>query len=242
MGLLFSKLVYNNIYKEREVMNMVTFGERIRKLANELGKEEQDLAKDLGLTKSQLSHYINGRRKVPSELLQKIVDTYNISPLFLFRETEQLYEVVKEEKEAYTTKSEYKYFPAYVSAGLPNDVEAITEYETISIADKIMGKYANSKDIYFIKINGESMNKVIPHNSLVAVRPVSTVHDLKNGDIVVYRKDGEYAVKRYIKQPDKVIFRPESNDNSFTDDVVKNENLDSVTIKGKVVLYIVELD
>ena len=93
---------------------MVTFGERIRKLANKLGKEEQDLAKDLGLTKSQLSHYINGRRKVPSELLQKIVDIYNISPLFLFRETEQLYEVVKEEKEAYTTKSEYKYIPNIV--------------------------------------------------------------------------------------------------------------------------------
>lgn len=219
---------------------MVTFGERIRKLANILGKEEQDLAKDLGLTKSQLSHYINGRRKVPSELLQKIVDTYNISPLFLFRETEQLYDVVKEEKEAYTTKSEYKYFPAYVSAGLPNDVEAVTDYDTISISDEIMGKYAGNKNIYFIKINGESMNKIIPHNSLVAVRPVSSIHDLKTGDIVVYRKDGEYAVKRLVIDDDKWIFKPDSTDDTFYDDVVYKD--DDVTIKGKVVLYIVEVE
>jgi len=218
---------------------MVTFGERIRKLANKLGKEEQDLAKDLGLTKSQLSHYINGRRKVPSELLQKIVDIYNISPLFLFRETEQLYEVVKEEKEAYTTKSEYKYFPAYISAGLPNDIEAVTDYDTITITDKIMGKYAGSKNIYFIKINGESMNKIIPHNSLIAVRPVSSIHDLKTGDIVVYRKDGEYAVKRLVIDDDKWIFKPESTDDRFYDDVIYKDA--DVKIKGKVVLYIVEV-
>lgn len=221
---------------------MVTFGERIRKLANILGKEEQDLAKDLGLTKSQLSHYINGRRKVPSELLQKIVDTYNISPLFLFRETEQLYEVVKEEKEAYTTKSEYKYFPAYISAGLPNEVDGITEPDKIKISDEIMGKYADNKDIFITRINGDSMNKVIPHDSLIAVRPVSP-ETLKNGDIVVYKFDSEYAVKRFYKQDNKVIFRPDSNDLSFTDLVIDLEQNDlDIKIKGKVVLYIVELD
>jgi len=138
--------------------------------------------------------------------------------------------------------NEYKYFPAYVSAGLPNDVEAVTDYETITIPDKIMGKHAGNKNIYFIKVNGESMNKIIPHDSLIAVRPVSSVHELKNDDIVVYRKDSEYAIKRLVIDKDKLIFKPESTDERFYDDVVHIDDVDDLTIKGKVVLYIVNLD
>src|SRR5690625_4127493 len=101
----------------------VTFGSRIRSLADRLKIEEQQLAKDLGLTKSQLSHYIKGRRKVPSDLLQKIIDTYKINPLFLFNENEPLY------KEEVQKGKVYDYYPTYISAGVPNDVEAITKPE-----------------------------------------------------------------------------------------------------------------
>src|SRR5690625_1103788 len=105
-----------------------------------------------------------------------------------------------------------------------------------------MGKWAGHNDIYITRVNGESMNKVIPHNSLIAVRPVSS-ETLKNGDIVVYKYDSEYAVKRFYKQDNKVIFRPDSNDMSFTDLVIDLDRNDlDIKIKGKVVLYIVELD
>lgn len=221
---------------------MVTFGERIRKLANRLGKEEQDLAKDLGLTKSQLSHYINGRRKVPSELLQKIVDTYNISPLFLFRETEQLYDVASEEKDAYNTKSQYKYFPTYISAGLPNDIEGITETEVISIPDTIMGKYAGNKDIFITRINGDSMNRVMPDGSLIAVKPIESIKQLKDGDIVVFSHDHEYSVKRFYHYDDMVVFRPDSDDIRFSELRLPKSDIENLQIHGKVVLYIVELD
>src|SRR5690625_292937 len=123
-----------------------------------------------------VSNWMNEKTYPRVDRLQQMADYFGVMRSDL---TE-----MKEEKERYTINAEYKYFPAYVSAGLPNDVEAVTEHETISIADEIMGKYAGSKNIYFIKINGESMNKIIPHNSLIAVRPVSSIHDLKTGDIV----------------------------------------------------------
>src|SRR5690625_6265894 len=162
--------------------------------------------------------------------IEKISNHFQIPKSYILKE---------DDYELPNLSSEYKYFPAYVSAGLPNDIEPVTEYETISISDEIMGKYANSKDIYFIKVNGESMNKVIPHNSLIAVRPVSSIQDLKTGDIVVYRKDGEYAVKRLVIDKDKWIFKPESTDDRFYDDVIYKDA--DVKIKGKVVLYIVEV-
>ena len=59
---------------------------------------------------------------------------------------------------------------------------------------------------------------------------------------MVYRKDSEYAIKRLVIDKDKWIFKPESTDDTFYDDVVYKNDVNNVTIKGKVVLYIVEVE
>lgn len=55
-----------------------------------------------------------------------------------------------------------------------------------------MGKWAGSKDIYFIKVNGDSMNKVIPHHLFTAVKP-AILSSLCDGDIVLYSNTHQYA-------------------------------------------------
>ena len=203
--------------------------EIIKGLRLSRGMTQQQLADELDIRSyTTISKWESGENTPQGKDLIKLSKLFNVSVDRLLG--------IEVKKKGYF---HYKYFPTYVSAGLPNDVEAVTEYETISISDEIMGKYANNKDIYFIKINGESMNKIIPHDSLIAVRPVSSIHDLKTGDIVVYRKDGEYAVKRLVIDDDKWIFKPESTDDRFYDDVIYKDA--DVKIKGKVVLYIVEV-
>jgi len=215
---------------------MVTFGERIRAMANALGKEEQDIAKDLGLNKSRMSHYITGRSKVPSDLLQLIVDTYKINPLFLFKENVPLYEVETKE-----TVRNYTYIPTAISAGLPINVEGITEYETISLPDSVMGKWAGNQDVYILKINGDSMNNIMPDGSLIAVKPI-TLDGLNNGDIVLFSTNHEYSVKRFYQFDDVVVFRPDSDNLEFYETRININEIDNLEIHGKVVLYIVELD
>ena len=213
----------------KEIEKVVS--ENIQKLIKEYNLTHQDLATIAGVSVSTVGKWILEKASPRMGAIEKISNHFQIPKSYILKE---------DDYELPNLLSEYKYFPAYVSAGLPNDVEAVTEYETISISDEVMGKYANSKDIYFIKVNGESMNKIIPHNSLVAVRPVSSIHDLKTDDIVVYRKDSEYAIKRLVIDKDKWIFKPESTDDTFYDDVVYKD--DDVIIKGKVVLYIVEVE
>src|SRR5690625_4878872 len=213
----------------KEIEKVVS--ENIQKLIKEYNLTHQQLDDIAGVSVSTVGKWILEKASPRMGAIEKISNHFQIPKSYILKE---------DDYELPNLLSEYKYFPAYVSAGLPNDVEAVTEYETISISDEVMGKYANSKDIYFIKVNGESMNKIIPHNSLVAVRPVSSIHDLKTDDIVVYRKDSEYAIKRLVIDKDKWIFKPESTDDTFYDDVVYKD--DDVTIKGKVVLYIVEVE
>lgn len=224
------------------------FGERLKALARALGKDDQDVAHDLGLSKAQMSHYTTGKRKVPSELLQKIVDTYGINPQFLFDKDAPLYmykrnddtDVIKETQVLYQTKSRYPFFSISVSAGLPIGVEPITEFETIEVSNEILGKYAGSKNIYFMRVNGESMNKIIPHDSLIAVKQIER-HELKNGDIVVYSDGHDYAVKRYYDLGEKLAFKPESTDPTFTDYIVDKASED-LCIHGKVVTYVVNVN
>lgn len=155
--------------------------------------------------------------------------------------------IVKESTASYSTSSKdsYVYFPTSVSAGLPICVESISkeECERITLPHAVMGKWAGRDDIFFTRVNGDSMNRIIPHCSLIAVKSVE-LSELKDNDIVVFSNGGDYSVKRFFhdKENERVIFRPDSHDNRFFDYIVSHEDAKSLKIHGKVVLYIVELD
>jgi len=211
---------------------MKILGENIRKLRQARGLTQQQLADIMGASNyTTISKWESGANSPRGGDLVKLSELFNVSVDELLGINDNI-----------TLKSDYKYIPTAISAGIQLDVEAITECETITIPDVIMGRYARDENIFITRVNGDSMNKVIPHNSLIAVRPVS-LESLKNGDIVVYSCDGEYAIKRFYKKGNKLIFRPDSTDVSFTDLVIDLENNESdIRIHGKVVLYIVELD
>ena len=135
--------------------------------------------------------------------------------------------------------NQYTYYPTAISAGLPLDIEAITNADKITLPDSIMGKHAGCKDIIILRINGDSMDKVMPDNSLIAVKP-TTLDNLNNGDIVVFSDNHDYSVKHYYRQNDTLIFKPNSNNAAHFD---QTYNVDSnIVIHGKVVMYIVNLD
>ncbi len=143
---------------------------------------------------------------------------------------------LKEEK-----RTVYRFLPTVkISAGLPMDVECTEEVETIEIPDELLGKHAGSPDIFFMRVNGESMNKTIPHDSLIAVKSCY-VEDLKNGDIVVYSNGYDYSVKFFYETNEKFIFRPNSTDPIFTDHTVDKVN-EELRLHGKVITYIVNMD
>jgi len=212
----------------------MTIGERIKRRRKELKLSVDYVAKKLGKNRATVYRYESDEIEDMSiNVVGEIAKVLKVDPGYLMG--------WKETKDNFTIKSDY---PIYaISAGVPIAFEAIAEYdaEKISIPDNIMGKHAGNKNIFIMRTNGESMNRVIPDQSLIAVKPVE-LSQLKNNDIVVYNYDGEYAVKRFYRQENKVIFRPDSNDMTFTDLVIDINDCLDLKIKGKVVLYIVELD
>lgn len=155
-------------------------------------------------------------------------------------ESESPYAIPRPDKEF-----EYDYYPVSVAAGILTSIEGVTEnnIEKIAIPDMLMGKHAGSADIFFMKVNGESMNEVFPDESLISVKRVE-IHDLKNDDIVVFSDGNDFSVKRYYNDAEskEYVFGAESTDRRFRDHVVPYEESENLVIHGKVILYIVSTD
>lgn len=141
--------------------------------------------------------------------------------------------------------NEYKMFPVSISAGCLENIDGIDTYDLVTIADEIMGKYAGRKGIILLKVNGESMNKIIPNGAYIVVDTNKThVTDIKDRDIVVFANSEGYSVKRYINdvKNERFLFKPESLDDTYSDITVEYSESSELKLVGKVVKYIVSLD
>lgn len=208
---------------------MSNLGDNIKKLRTSRGMTQQQLADLVGVKSyTTITKWESGDNSPRGGELVSLSNLFNVS-------VDALLGIGK----IAPPSNEYNFFPVGVAAGLPENIESVNA-EKISIPDSIMGKWAGQNDIAIMRVNGESMNKTIPNNSLIAVKPIDLCN-LKNGDIVVYSDSHEYSVKRMFKQNDHIVFRPHSTDIRFTDYIVSTDN-ENLVIYGKVVMYIVEMD
>lgn len=211
------------------------------KYLREMHKMEQiELAHKLGRkSSSSVSEWEKGKYTPKSGVLSDIANIFNISLSELMQKDltdNKVVDIIEHSQ----LSTEYRYFPCSVSAGAPLEIECIGNCKTITIPDELLGKYAGSKEIFFMRVNGESMNRLFPHDSLIAVKEIEQ-SELKNGDIVVYSDSYNYAVKRFYNIGNKLIFKPESTDPTFTDYIVDTTN-EELRLHGKVVTYIVNLN
>ena len=197
---------------------------------NKKGVTQTQMAHALSYPEMTVSNWIKAKTYPRVDKMQEMADYFNVKRSDIEEE--------KEEKVMFASTN-YTYYNTNISAGLPINIDAITRCETISIPDAVMGKHAGNKNTFILRVNGDSMNKVIPDGSLIAVKP-TPLETLKNGDMVVFSEEHKYSVKSYFKTSDTLIFKPNSTNNDHHDQIYKLDT--DITIHGKVVLYIVELD
>lgn len=215
--------------KEKEIV-----AKNIRKLLERTKRTQTDMAKDLNIPEMTVSNWMRAATYPRIDKVQLMAEYFGVYRSGITEE--ETNNIIQE------PESQYTVYSTTISAGLPDNVDGITNTESISLPNAVMGKWTGS-DVVIMRINGESMNKVIPHNSLIAIKSIELVN-LKNDDIVVFSNDNEYSIKRFYNDEEnkRFIFSPESNDKRFIDYTVPYDQTDNLKIHGKVVVYIVELD
>ena len=195
-------------------------------------KTQKELCKDLGFKETTVSDWINAKTYPRIDKIEMMANYFGIQKSNLI------------EKRSATDKSvfsiySYTYIPESISAGALENINAINDLPQIDMPDAILGKYAHDKDIVFMTVNGESMNRVISNHSVIAVKTNIDRNLLSNGDIVIASNNGGYTVKRFIndERNQRIILRPDSTDESFSDIIIPYDIADDLRIFGKVVVY-----
>ncbi|WP_445448748.1 LexA family transcriptional regulator [Enterococcus faecalis] len=224
----------------------IVFGEMLDYFRKQKGWTMDELGKQVGKTKSAVSRWVSGEnypKMDEVERLTKLFDT-DVETLIFGANFSKNTEDTEKKIDTWL----YDFYDVGIAAGSVETVECIyKEYddvEQIEIADEIMGRYAGRCDIFFTRINGESMNKIIPDCSLIAVKKLHYFTEYRNDDLVLFSYDNGYSVKRFFNDEEnkQLIFRPESTVKEFHDIVVPYEEANDLSFLGKVILYIVNMD
>ena len=140
---------------------------------------------------------------------------------------------LKDKLSANKKNNNNKYYmcPVYgqISAGQPNWAEENIEGR-IPIDTDLMDIY-NPEEYFFLRVNGESMNKVIKNGAFALIHKQDTV---ENGEIAVVLVNGyDATLKKFTKQGNLIILEPNSTDKSFETQVY--DKTTSIKILGKYV-------
>lgn len=212
------------------------FKDKVKLNREKLGYTLEELAKLVGVSAPTIQRYESGEIKnVRRDKISNLAKALEVSPAYLMGWNEEAEDKVTIIGKADIMKT-YKYIPSSVAAGRPDNIDG-QNFQQISIPSSFLGKYANHSNLIIMKVNGDSMNKIIPDGSLIGILPYETSYDIQDGDIVVFNDSSyDYSVKRYYKVDNKIIFKPESTSPIFTD-IVYDLAEENVEIIGKVVMY-----
>ncbi len=199
-------------------MSEYEFKDIILKLRNELGFNQEQMAKSLNVAKSTVAMWETGKRKPSDEKYEEIADYFNVDMDFLYGRSD-----IK--KKIHYDKNGNEYILSN-KEGLPDNLKIITLEPGVKIPvlDRVAAEYGKeaieeiigeieitkemaSKGEHFgLIIKGDSMEPMIRENDTVVVQRDC---DFENGDFVIALVNGSDATcKRLQKYSDGIALIP----------------------------------
>ncbi len=196
-------------------------GKRIKNRRKELGMSADKLAELINKNRATIYRYEkNEIENMPYDVIEPLAKVLNVSPAYLMGWEDQATSL---------DSLPVKQIPvvSQISAGLPiYSEENLIDYTYIATKNLNV-----DKELFGLKVSGDSMDKEFKDGEVVIVEKDSVV---ENGQIGVVQINGYNAtVKRVRYKDDQLILLPESNNNEHLPQVYNSS--DDVKIIGRVV-------
>lgn len=202
--------------------NKKIMAKNISRFMKENNVDRKRLSKDLGVKYTTLSDWINAKTYPRIDKIELLADYFNITKADLVEDKD-----AKDKEVVQTLPVKEIPIVSQISAGLPIYAEE-NILEHTYIATK---KLNSNKEIFGLRVNGDSMDKEFRDGDVVIVEKDAVV---ENGQIAVVQVNGYNAtVKRVRYEKDRIILIPESNNPAHYPQVYSQD--DEVKIIGKVV-------
>lgn len=196
---------------------------RIKMLREEKGLNQIELGKVINVSGQALGMYENEKRDLSTENVIKLAEFFNVSTDYLLGKSDKRNSDLKNDKLFLA--------PVYgkISAGLPNWAEECLDgYLPI---DPNLMNISNPEECFFLRVDGESMNKILKNGSYALIRKTDFVED---GEIAVVLVNGFNAtIKKFTKQRDFIALEPMSDDPSIKTQIYTKDT--SIKVIGKYI-------
>lgn len=202
------------------------FGLRLKELREANNLTQGQLAYKLGVTPGTVAHWETGRRSPNYEVVGKIALIFDVTMDYLLGLTTVENGEVITKLNIMTQKIKVY---GKIPAGTP--FEAIEDMlEDVYVPDNI----ARKKDLFGLKIIGDSMSKIIPDG---AIGVFEKTNHLENGEVGAIMVNGyDATVKKFYKLTDSVVLEPVSYNDEHRPLIVRDGE-ETVAIIGKLVWY-----
>lgn len=189
------------------------FAERMRQTMFLKGIRQAELVDKTGIDKGSLSSYVNGRYMPNADKIAKIATALGVSVNFLLGK--------EEIPIARFTLPQFHDVPVLgsVAAGTP-----------IIAQEDVIGTVMTDKNVFALKVKGDSMSPRIMDGDIVLVRQQDTAED---GDLVIAEIDGEATCKVLKRSHGSVMLVPFNA--AFAPFVFSGQQAEDLRILGKVV-------
>lgn len=207
-------------------------GDIIKKLRKEYNLTQEQLGEKIGVQKSAIAKYENGRvENLKRSTIEKLANIFNVSPSYILGISND--NVTPIENIIFDD-----YFPLHYSTNLSaGTLEELLDNDPDAVVYVPIKYQLMKKRLHAFKVNGSSMNNVIEDGSIVIAEDVSnTLTSLKDGTIVVAFIDGQATVKRLYVNGASITLMPDSKDKSHQPIIINTEDT-GVAIIGRVIWH-----
>ena len=203
----------------------MSFGTNLKKIRQNNDLTQEELAKKINTSRSNIANYENDKNMPSIDILEKLSEIFNCSIDYLLGKSD-----IKNPN----LKDNLFLIPIIgkVAAGKP--IFADENIEGYLPIDPVMYNLTSPDGFFFLQIQGESMNKLIKNGSYALIKKQEYA---ENGDVVVaiVNGDNEATVKRYKQLNEQfVMLEPVSEDSSFQPITIDLKST-KFSIIGKVV-------
>ena len=200
----------------------------VKRLRTDAGMTQAELAKLIGVTRASVTQWETGWSQPRMGALEKLAKTFGVSISELIGEG------------AAKPSSSMVDVPLFgrIAAGMPIEMDAVEDTQPVPV--KVHERHP---DAFLLRVEGESMNRVLPNGCFALVDPCDEVE--RDGAAYALCVNGyDATIKRVRRLANGFELAPDSIDPTFKPKVYDYgvDGTDKVTVIGRVVYYVLPVD
>ncbi len=200
----------------------------VKRLRTDAGMTQAELAKLIGVTRASVTQWETGWSQPRMGALEKLAKTFGVSISELIGEG------------AAKPSSSMVDVPLFgrIAAGMPIEMDAVDDTQPVPV--KVHERHP---DAFLLRVEGESMNRVLPNGCFALVDPCDGVE--RDGAAYAVCVNGyDATIKRVRRLANGFELAPDSVDPTFKPKVYDYgvDGTDKVTVIGRVVYYVLPVD